>query len=565
MKVVGLFQAYNEESMIPYSLGSIYDELDEVLLVEGAVEGWYEETHSTDDTIDIVRAMDVDNKITIIQVDRHWKSLEEMKNAFLPYVQPGDLLVINDADEVYMEGDIGRVRKIMEARTDIYELIPIFRELYGDMRHIMRPSPGRVNLTNQRVMKYRAGCRWQNHPTLADAQGVDTSISSQYEDGRHVVPDFTIFHLSYMKSREHLVGKHAHYDQTFNGTPPPVARASAEEKVDAAGSDLLYYDGPIPVVLEGHPLYRKDIVGGSWPHWSTTLEYRKPEMIESPYNIKWTPPPKVSVVITAYNNSSVLATTLPHWALQTYHDYEVIVVDDGSEEGERATIRTLVEANGGRYYYNDSGAVYSIASARNIGIWEATGDRILFTDSDMMPDPDMLMEHMMEAGTRNITVGCRHGFDPEFPDQNPRNIQIYKYTDPKDDYTIDIEWDNGDSDMIWETTIDPRRDDVFPRIAEELCPDPWEHVHGCNFSVHRQRLIDINGFDEEYDGAWGAEDTDVAMRLIRSGLTVVPVPASMGFHIDHPSLEREGQRDLLNSLMGTDRVRERPKSWRCDT
>lgn len=109
--------------------------------------------------------------------------------------------------------------------------------------------------------------------------------------------------------------------------------------------------------------------------------------------------------------------------------------------------------------------------------------------------------------------------------------------------------------------IDPRIDGSFKKMEMNRDLSPWESVWGCNFSVDRKQLIDLNGFDEEYDGLWGGEDIDIAFRLIRKGLKVRPVPKSIGYHIDHPSLEREGQRTLLMKKMSTDIVRAKPKSW----
>jgi len=333
-----------------------------------------------------------------------------------------------------------------------------------------------------------------------------------------------------------MIAKHAYYFTKFDSMPEPAAVARAEEHVAQAGADLMYYDGPLPKVLEGHPLHGKNIVEGEWPHWKSCLEYRKPELVESPYNIKWVPPAKVSVVITCYDNPDMLRVTLPLWKEQTYPNFEVLVVDDGSPEEAAAQIKELVDNLGYRYYYNDSGDVYSIASARNVGVWHAEGERIIFTDSDMIPDPEFIFEHMTEASNSNITVGCRYHFDAEdLSDINSTNIAI--------------------------TSKDSRMDGAFKSIEKGTCLDPWESCHGCNLSIHRSQLISINGFDEEYDGNWGAEDVDLSYRLIRKGLKVVPVPKSIGYHIDHPSREKEGQRALLVRKMREDVVRDRPKSW----
>jgi len=574
-KVVALMQGYNEADMIPYSMGSIYNEVDRILFVEGAVEGRFDSYRSTDNTIDVIKSIDVDNKCIIIQIDRFWKDLEEMKNSFIPHLNHGDWMAILDSDEVMMEGDITKLRTIIDTRPQYTEYIGLFHEFYGDFLHIMRPNPGYVNVTIQRFVQYRSGYNWRNHPTLNNSQGVDTSINPAYEDERILIPDFSYYHLSWTKPKDYMIDKHMYYFSKFDSMPEPAARARAEKHVADSGSDLLSYDGPLPQVLSNHPLYGKDVVGGDWPHYLSTLEYRHPERIESPYNIKWVAPSKVSVIITCYDNLDILKITLPRWKHQSYSNHEVIVVEDGRPSANTVTgIQDYVESLGYTYRYNDSGDKYCIASARNIGIWAATGDRIIFTDSDMLVDRYFITEHMMEATPDNITVGCRYHI-PQGK-WTSESLESGKYTilDSEEllrrvddhwgaveegDIFIEVHTDNGDKYITIEG--DPREENAFPLITSGRSVAPWEDCHGCNLSMHRKHLIAINGLDEEYDGAWGGEDIDLAYRLIRKGLAVVPVPKSVGYHIDHPSRERAGQRAKLNSKMQEDIVRAKPKSW----
>lgn len=87
--------------------------------------------------------------------------------------------------------------------------------------------------------------------------------------------------------------------------------------------------------------------------------------------------PKVSVVIPAYNAEKYLAETIGSVLDQTYGDYEIIVVDDGSSDGTlevaqsfEPRIKALTKTNGGP------------ASARNLAIKNSRGDYIAFLDSD---------------------------------------------------------------------------------------------------------------------------------------------------------------------------------------
>ncbi|MEO5898231.1 MAG: glycosyltransferase [Vicinamibacterales bacterium] len=89
--------------------------------------------------------------------------------------------------------------------------------------------------------------------------------------------------------------------------------------------------------------------------------------------------PHVSVVIPVFNSSSVIAAALRSVFEQTYEDFEVIVVDDGSED--EAALCGELGKWGDRIVYvrqTNSGP----ASARNTGIAKATGRLIAFLDAD---------------------------------------------------------------------------------------------------------------------------------------------------------------------------------------
>jgi glycosyltransferase involved in cell wall biosynthesis len=87
--------------------------------------------------------------------------------------------------------------------------------------------------------------------------------------------------------------------------------------------------------------------------------------------------PKVSVIIPVYNGERYIAATLETVFEQTFRDFEVIVVDDGSTDGTEAILRHY----GSKIVYlkNDHGGP---ASSRNLGISVARGDFIAFLDAD---------------------------------------------------------------------------------------------------------------------------------------------------------------------------------------
>ena len=107
--------------------------------------------------------------------------------------------------------------------------------------------------------------------------------------------------------------------------------------------------------------------------------------------------PFFSVVIPVYNRAAVLRTALQSVLAQSDQDFEIVVVDDGSQDNPKAVcdsfgdprIRCIVQANGGG------------GAARNAGIGEARGAFVAFLDSD-----DTFLPHHLQA-MRALLAGSR--------------------------------------------------------------------------------------------------------------------------------------------------------------
>jgi glycosyltransferase involved in cell wall biosynthesis len=111
--------------------------------------------------------------------------------------------------------------------------------------------------------------------------------------------------------------------------------------------------------------------------------------------------PKVSICIPTYNRKDYLKETLDSVFTQTYRDYEVVIVDDGSTDGTEEMIKTAGYKV--RYYWQKNAGD---AAARNRLIELAGGKFITFIDSDdlLMPDAVERMMKVMEAEGGDIVV-----------------------------------------------------------------------------------------------------------------------------------------------------------------
>lgn len=96
---------------------------------------------------------------------------------------------------------------------------------------------------------------------------------------------------------------------------------------------------------------------------------------------------RISVIIPLYNKENYIRKTILSVLSQTYENFELLVVDDGSTDKSAEVVKTIADERI-RYFYKDNGGV---SSARNRGIDEAANDWILFLDADDVLDENCLL------------------------------------------------------------------------------------------------------------------------------------------------------------------------------
>ncbi len=137
---------YNEEKMIRYSVGSIYSHVDQFVIVDH---------NSTDNTVKILKELDVDNKITIIP--RKWdNSYKNARNTYLDFIKKNiyprhktNLYYLRqDADEVYLDEWISSVKSYIEDNPDKAAFRGNFYSFTADYNHLdeKQPTETRVSL-----------------------------------------------------------------------------------------------------------------------------------------------------------------------------------------------------------------------------------------------------------------------------------------------------------------------------------------------------------------------------------------------------------------------------------
>jgi glycosyltransferase involved in cell wall biosynthesis len=101
-----------------------------------------------------------------------------------------------------------------------------------------------------------------------------------------------------------------------------------------------------------------------------------------------------SVIIPLYNKQNAIAKTLQSIVLQTYKNYEIIVIDDGSTDNSFSMAKQFFNANlnvESRIIYKENGGV---CSARNVGVKEAKYNYIALLDADDLWERNYLEEQI---------------------------------------------------------------------------------------------------------------------------------------------------------------------------
>ncbi|MDP6088445.1 MAG: glycosyltransferase family 2 protein, partial [Nitrospinota bacterium] len=120
----------------------------------------------------------------------------------------------------------------------------------------------------------------------------------------------------------------------------------------------------------------------------------------------------VSIVIAAFNEEDGIARTIEdvrRTMSESTHDYEIIIVDDGSEDKTAERTRQA----GARLIQHDMNRGYG--ASLKTGIRAAKGDWIVITDADGTYPNDRIPDLLKYAGENDMVVGARLGGASKIP------------------------------------------------------------------------------------------------------------------------------------------------------
>jgi glycogen(starch) synthase len=220
----------------------------------------------------------------------------------------------------------------------------------------------------------------------------------------------------------------------------------------------------------------------------------------------------VSVVINTFNRADSLRATIEALGRLDYADFEVVVVNGPSTDHTAEVI-----AEFGCTIKTAFCPVRNLSRSRNIGARLSAGAIIAFIDDDAIPDPGWLTEIVPQFA--DSEVGAAGG--PVFDHTGARLQAHYLVCDRF-----------GKADLRFDTDPSPLLNTPDGAL---FCS-----TLGTNSLLRRQALVEIGGFDEEYD--YFLDETDVCVRMVDAGWTVRYAQAGYVYHRYLPSHIRNEAR-----------------------
>jgi glycosyltransferase involved in cell wall biosynthesis len=236
----------------------------------------------------------------------------------------------------------------------------------------------------------------------------------------------------------------------------------------------------------------------------------------------------VSVIIPTYNRSELLGYSLESLVNQTIGKdrYEVIVGDDGSLDDTSEVVKTYSQLMNMKYVFQEDKG-YRPGSVRNKAIRLAEGKVCLFVDSSVLLHPDCIAQHVLFHSRGMLPmcgIGYVYGFDHDLASDELLKKLIIPANVGASIEAISKYKNLGD---VREPHYVKYKDDIGS------LPAPWYYFWTCHVSVATADLIRNGMFDENYDGRWGVEDTDLGFRLHKSGVNFGLLRSAMAIHYPH--------------------------------
>ena len=240
--------------------------------------------------------------------------------------------------------------------------------------------------------------------------------------------------------------------------------------------------------------------------------------------------PVVSVIVIFYNAENFLQEAIDSVFSQTYQEWELLLVDDGSTENSTVIAQRYSQQNPGKVHYleHPDHQNHGKPASRNLGIQNASGEYLAFLDAD-----DVWLPHKLEEQVAILEA------KPEAAMVYGLSKWWYSWTGRPEDREFDFIHSLG---VQSDTPIKPPHL-LFPFFfrQESAIPNP------SNILIRKKVVVEINGFEESFNGLYNVYEDQAFVAKVCLKAPVIATNACWDFYRQHPSsscavIEKEGQQ-----------------------
>lgn len=216
---------------------------------------------------------------------------------------------------------------------------------------------------------------------------------------------------------------------------------------------------------------------------------------------------KTSVIAAFYNNIHYLKLVLAGFEIQTEKNFEFIIADDGSRDDIVKEIESIASNYSFRIkhiWHPDKG--FRKNKILNQAILASETDYLIFIDADCIPHSKFVEEHINERENNKVLTGRRVNLSQKLTDLLTEEKIINGFLESNNLMMIE--------DALFGKSNYVEKGFYFQnKFLRKFFNKKQRGLLGCNFSLHKKDIMEINGFDERYEAPSIGEDSDVQFRL----------------------------------------------------
>lgn len=259
---------------------------------------------------------------------------------------------------------------------------------------------------------------------------------------------------------------------------------------------------------------------------------------------------KASVIISIYNKIDFLELVLAGFEKQSFMDFEIILADDGSSLNSCNKIEEISNNTSLRLIHIwQEDKVFRKNKILNRAIVSAKAEVLIFVDGDCIPHPEFVKEHIENLKEKSCNTGRRVNLSEKFTSmlssEKIKNGFIEK------NFLLLVK------DGLLGKSFDVEKGLYFRnKFIRDLFNKKKRGLLGCNFSIHKKDLLEINGFDERYEAPSIGEDSDIQYRLELNNIRINSLNnIAVQYHLYHKLQERPQKNlDLFASVKLTETI-----------